>query len=144
MAVATAVTLPINLRHQLADAPTLGIVHLQQRYGCAARRSQPQHVGVLIEEMIEPRIAAGIEQDYDFPASRINRGQVRTLLEIAVRTGQREVMGIICSTVLSRDDVLYVKTQFGKFLRHAAVFTTLASSRADELTQLRVHWLRRR
>ena len=93
----------------------------------------------MIVTMIEPRITAGIEQEHDFPTSRINRGEVGAFLEIAVRAGQSEIMGFICPAMLPRDNVFYMKTQLRKLLRYTTVLTTLARPCTDELTQLRVH-----
>jgi hypothetical protein len=45
------------------------------------------------------------------PCVGINTGEVWALVQITFRTGKREVVGAVHTTMLAGDDVLNVKTQ---------------------------------
>jgi len=90
--------------------------------------------------MVEPTIAARMEQAHYFTSLRINPGQIRAFPQ--VRTGESEIVRIVITTMLARSNVLYVEAQFGKFLREPAILTALARPRTDKLAQLDIHQLR--
>ncbi len=89
--------------------------------------------------MIEPSIAARMEQAHYFAGVRINARQIRTLAQIAVRTGESEIARIVIPTMLARSNMLYMETQFGEFLRESTVLTVLGRPRAHKLAQLYIH-----
>jgi hypothetical protein len=66
--------------------------------------------------MVEPPIAARMEQAHYFASVRVNPRQIRAFTQVAVRTGESEIVCIVITTVLARSNVLYVEAQFGKFL----------------------------
>jgi hypothetical protein len=59
--------------------------------------------------MIEPPIMARMEQAHHFPGVRIDSRQIRTFTQIAVRTGESEIVRIVITTVLARNYVFYVE-----------------------------------
>jgi hypothetical protein len=71
--------------------------------------------------MVEPTIAARMEQAHYFASLRIDPRQIRALAQVAVRTGESKIVCIVITAMLTRSNVLYVKAQFGKFLREPAV-----------------------
>jgi hypothetical protein len=77
-----------------------------------------------------------MEQAHYFARVRINPRQIWAFTQIAVRTGESEIVCIVIPTMLARSNVLYVEAQFGKFLRESAVLTVLARPHADKLAQL--------
>jgi hypothetical protein len=79
---------------------------------------QPQ-----VAEVIGPDVTPGVEQANNIACLRINSGQIGALVQVALRASQGEVIGIIGATMLARDDVLDVETQFGKHLRQPAILT---------------------
>ncbi len=89
--------------------------------------------------MVEPLIAARMEQAHYFAGVRINPRQIWAFAQIAVGTGESEIVGIVIPTMLARSHVLYVEAQFGKFLRKPAVLTVLGRPNTDKLAQLNIH-----
>jgi hypothetical protein len=70
-----------------------------------------------------------MEEGSDLAGVRIDTGEVRALVLIAVEARQRQVCGIICPTVLLRDDVLDVQRGNRQiFLGQQAVLTAIARS----------------
>jgi hypothetical protein len=67
-----------------------------------------------------------MEQAHYFAGVRINARQIWALTEIAIRTGESEIVCIVIPTVLARSNVLNMEAQFGKFLREPAVLAVLA------------------
>jgi hypothetical protein len=94
--------------------------------------------------MVEPPIAARMEQAHYFASVRVNPRQIRAFTQVAVRTGESEIVCIVITTVLARSNVLYVEAQFGKFLREPAILTALARPRTAKLAQLDIHSATRR
>src|SRR5216683_7392354 len=85
-----------------------------------------------------------MEQAHYFASLRINPRQIRAFAQVAVRTGESEIVCIVIAAMLARSNVLYVEAQFGKFLREPAILTVLARPRADKLAQLDIHSATRR
>ncbi len=79
-----------------------------------------------------------MEQAHYFAGVRIDPRQIRAFTQIAVRTGESEILGVVIATMLARSDVLYAETEFGKFLREPTVLAVLARPRA-QLAQLGIH-----
>jgi hypothetical protein len=134
----------LNLRHEFANTSTFRVIHLQQRHCRSTYRCSPNDVLFLVSKMVKPPIVARMEQAHYFTGVRINPRQVWALAEIAVRTGESEIICIVIPTVLARNNVLFVEAQFGKFLRGPAVLTVLARPHADKLAQLYIHQAKRR
>ncbi len=55
-----------------------------------------------------------MKEPRDLPGLGINSSEVRALVEIALRAGEREIVGIVSAAVLPGDDVFDVKTEAGK------------------------------
>ena len=89
--------------------------------------------------MVEPPIAARMEQAHNFAGVRINPRQIWAFAQIAVRTGESEIVCIVIPTMLARSHMLHVEAQFGKFLRKPAVLAVLARPHTDKLAQLDIH-----
>ncbi len=70
--------------------------------------------------MILPVVPPGMEKPHDPAGAGLYPGEVGTLQQVAVGTSQGEVLRIVSATMLSRDDVLNVKAQFGILLREVA------------------------
>lgn len=69
----------------------------------------------------------------------VNAAQIGTLMIIAGKTGQGEVVLLIGAVVLSGNDMLDLKGQFIEFLPHATVLAAATRSLPHETSQLGVH-----
>jgi hypothetical protein len=68
------------------------MVHLQDHYCDATDRGQPDEFDVVPVEVIVPAVFARVEEVYDGSADGIKTGHIRTLVAVAKRTRQREVI----------------------------------------------------
>jgi hypothetical protein len=110
-------------------------------YSGATDGAKAYNVHTFEDEVIGPLIASRMKEADNLPRLGINPGQIRTLTEITAVARERQVIGIVGSAVLLRDDVLDVMPQFAMCLAQAAVFAPLASPAADEVPRGRVHLL---
>src|SRR5947209_15524334 len=77
----------------------------------------------------------------DLPRLRIDSCQVRTLMKITAMACERKIVRIIGSTVLFRDDVLDMMSQFAVLLAQLAIFASLVSAAPYEVACCSVHLL---
>src|SRR5438045_3732361 len=126
-----------ELRSQLDT--TIG-VHLQQPCGRSASWSFSLDSRSNECEMFLPSLGARIEQGHDHASVRINAGQIRALVQIAAATSPREVSEFITSTVLPRENMLYVKWS-GELnpVGQSAILATRIRPLADLLPDFRRH-----
>jgi len=82
---------------------------------------------------------ARMEEPDDLARIGIKSGQVRAFAKVAVGTGERQILRIVDAAVLTRNDVLDMKTQFGKLLRNSAVLTPMIRARPYKEAQLGIH-----
>lgn len=68
-------------------------------------------------EVFIPAITTGMKEPYDCPAFWIDARQIGALAQIAVGAGERKVTRIITPTMLTGNNMLNVKAQFGNLLR---------------------------
>ncbi len=83
-----------------------------------------------------------MEQAHYFASLRIDPRQIRAFAQVAVRTGESKIVCIVITAMLARSNVLYVKAQFGKFLREPAVLAVLAPRTRTNwrsLTSIQLH-----
>lgn len=59
--------------------------------------------------MFSPDIAPGMEQANNFAVVRIDSGNVRPLEAIAMNAGECQIISYGWSTMLPRDDVIYLE-----------------------------------
>lgn len=100
-------------------------VHLEQPDGGAPCGGFTRDVGPLAGKVIRPPIAPRMEQRRQNAGVGIDPAEVGALLEIALRTGEREVGDVIGAAVLPGDDVFQVETESGRALREAAIFAAV-------------------
>lgn len=79
--------------------------------------------------MVAPIILPRMKNAHQFPGLRVSAGEVGSLVEIAVRASQREVVECAFAAMLSRDDVLDMEWRI-RFVVHsqATVFAAIAPS----------------
>jgi hypothetical protein len=69
-----------------------------------------------------------VKERSNLTSLRINAAQVRAFLQIALPTGQREIVGGIRTTVLAGDDMFDVKRTPERNLWDTTVLTTMAGA----------------
>ena len=106
-----------KLQQKPSQSEAIAGVHLEQRRGRAANGCLADEVRFVACEMIFPSVASRMKEPRDLPGLGINSSEVRALVEIALRAGEREIVGIVGAAVLPGDDVFDVKTEAGKLFR---------------------------
>ena len=84
--------------------------------------------------MLIPRMTARVEKRLDSSRHRVDPGEVRTLMQIALRAGQGKILFIVRPAMLLRDDVLNLicdERLIG--LAGAAIFAATARSLPNKL-----------
>src|SRR5206468_3150017 len=114
-------------------------VHSKQRRGRAAHGCLADEVRFVACEMIFPSVASRMKEPRDLPGLGINPSEVRALMEIALRAGEREIVRIVRAAVLPGDDVFDVKTESGKLFRQTTIFAAVSGALPDKLAGHRVH-----
>lgn len=114
-------------------------VHLEQPDGGASCGGLARDMGSLTSKVIGPPIAPRMEQRCQNAGVGIDPAEVDALLEIALRTGEREVGGVIGAAVLLGDDVFQVETESGSMLREAAIFAAVLRPLAHQISGDVVH-----
>ena len=105
---------------------------------------QAAYARTLKGEVFGPAIAPRMKKPDDLPGVTIDSGQVWTLVKIAAVACESEIIHVIGSTVLLRDDVLDMMRQFAVFLAQPAIFSTLVSAMPDQVPCARFHLLLKR
>jgi hypothetical protein len=92
-------------------------------------------------EMVRPLLVTWVEKLDNLSRVGVDPGQVRTLVQIAIDAGEREVCEIVTATVLSRQNVFDLEFGDGGLrLGQLAIFTAMASPLPDMLPRLLVHY----
>jgi hypothetical protein len=123
---------------QLPPAETASIrsVHLQQSDRRASYRSPPYNHCPVLFKVVIPLVLARIKQPHQRPAFLINPAQVRTLVQIAVVTREREIFTVVSAAVPAGYDVLDVVSKEGlRLLRHSAILAAMTCPFSDKLSE---------
>src|ERR1039457_6313943 len=91
--------------------------------------------------MFIPIIQARMKQARQLFGLWVQAGKVCALVQIAVMTGEREIIRRIFAAVLPRNDVFDVKAQQLEILTQSAILATIFRALPDELSQLGGHQL---
>lgn len=90
--------------------------------------------------MLIPDIRAGIEQKGDLLCFRVDPGQVRPFVTIAVGARQREIPLGVVPIMLARPDVLDMESHCRcSILRQPAVFATVVRPLSNKLANRGIH-----
>jgi len=114
-------------------------IHPQQSRRRSASRRQTCNFTIAIFEMFIPIVETRMKQARQFSCLRVKPGKICAFVQVAVMTGQREIVRRIFSTVLSRNDMLDVKWLWLGILRQPAILATIFRALLDELSQPCVH-----
>jgi len=80
-----------------------------------------------------------MKQRHHLVCHRVDPGQVGAFVKVAAMAGQREIVGIIETAMLLRNDVFDVMEQFTMPLVKRTIFATLASPFTDESPRSCIH-----
>jgi hypothetical protein len=109
-------------------------IHRQDADRRAPDRGQSDGNDAIVSQVFLPPVAARMEESHDLIRHRINSGQVRPFVEVAMMTRKREVRRIVGATVLPGDNVFDVKRHEREVrLSEPAILAALSCSLADEL-----------
>lgn len=114
-------------------------VHPEQGDGSASRRSAADDVCSDVREVFFPVISTRMKKWRDLPPEGVNSSQIRALVEVALRTGEREIGEVIRAAVLSGDDVLHMKAKPGELLGDVAVFAAIRRALSHAQAGRRIH-----
>jgi hypothetical protein len=89
--------------------------------------------------MFVPIVDPRMKQARQFSGRWIQPGEIRAFVQIAVKTGKREVFRNVLPSVLARRDVFVVKGQRLLPLPQSAIFTANRRALPDQLAQRGVH-----
>src|SRR5437867_4360738 len=76
--------------------------------------------------MLCPFVLPRVKQRNDLAGFRINASQIRAFLQVAMPTGEREVVMLLRATVLRSDNVFDVERPAESLLRHARILAPVA------------------
>jgi len=117
-------------------------VHPKNVGGCASDRSEPHNESVASKtKVFGPNIRAGIEKPCQLAGVRINAGEIRSLFSVAQMAGKGEVGYLLSSAMLSRDNMLHMKSEVGIILLvNSAILTTVVSPLANKVFGSVIHY----
>lgn len=133
----------VALQPFLAEFNATGGIHVEQPDRSTPLGRQAHYLTSAEHEIIAPDILTGMEQGNDCARSRIDTRKVWSFVRVATIAGESKVVWIIGPTVLLRYNMLDVEGNEGRrFLRDAAVFTSVASTPSDKPSRACIHVLR--
>src|SRR6266542_2039180 len=91
--------------------------------------------------MFPPQIATRVKKSSDFARSRVDSGDIRSFVAIAVRADLRQVGKCIFSSVLSCDYMINLGGSGFEICWRVAMLTTIAGTLAHAAAQFGVHAL---
>src|SRR5208282_3754773 len=107
-------------------------VQVQRRDGCSAGLRRACQIESLPDEVGIPAVISGVEKRNDRLRYRIDPREIRSLLAIAFRARQREVLQTVILPMLRRKDVIHVEAGGIAVLGQVAVLAPIAGSLDDE------------
>ena len=83
------------------------VVHVEELDRRASLRCESAQRSMLVEdEMFRPGLTSGMKEGHDRACFRVDRGDVRPLLQVASDAAQTEIVQVVGSSMLSPDDVI--------------------------------------
>ena len=123
-----------------AHLDTFRLVHCEQRNRRTANRRLPGDERSLYHEVLLPTVYPRVEQLHVLIRFRVDAGQVRSLVSVAVRASQREILETVRAAVLLCSDVLDMERKEGRRrLRQVTVLATILGAFANQPTGPGVH-----
>jgi hypothetical protein len=97
----------------------------------AGRRAFGEQSSAVPREMIVPALLSRVKQRDDVTGLRVDSGKIRSLVAIAVTTGEGQIFWHAWTTMLERNDVIEMERQLGEGFREAAIFASVPSPGTD-------------
>jgi len=91
-------------------------IHVQDMCGCRTDRRTPRDHSSAHDEMLIPMLGAWIEKRNHIARFGIKTGEVRPFVQVAVIAREREILRLVVTAVLPRNDVFDVKPREGRML----------------------------
>lgn len=79
-----------------------------------------------------PSIASRMKKTLDAACQRIDSAKVRPFVKVAAMACEREIVDLVCATMLSSNDMLDVMYQFAVILVEPTILAPLSSTLTDE------------
>ena len=102
---------------------------------CPPDRSSPYEDGSVPDEVLLPSISTGVIQTCHLLCLRVDPGDIRPFVGVAVEAGQTEILSRCRTGVLLRNDMIDRVRQYGEPLRKLAVFAAMLRPLLDRLSQ---------
>ena len=97
---------------QDADTLPLLVVHFEEGDRHPSNRRLPTDERAVRSKMFCPLVPPRMEEPHDSVRPWLDAGEVGTFDQIAIGTGQGQVLRVVSAAMLPRDNVLNVKAQF--------------------------------
>src|SRR5437899_2209178 len=107
--------------------------------GGASDGSLPKERGASPSEMLEPLVTPWMKEPYDLTGSRIDARDIRPLVGITTKTGDRAILKCCLSPMLACNDVIDGKSETVCGLRHVTVFAAVMRTPANPVFELFIH-----
>ena len=91
------------------------------------------------EEVVRPSVSARVKQPHYLTAVGIDTSDVRPFVAVAIVASEGEIVFGALSPMLTRDDVVDLKRQVVKMLRHLTVFAGSSGALPNVLLKNAVH-----
>lgn len=90
-------------------------------------------------KVLSPPAAPRMEELHKLASSWVDTCEIGAFSEIATVARQREIIEIVATTVLLRNDMLDVVPQVAVFLTEQTIFTTVSRPPADKVSRGGIH-----
>jgi hypothetical protein len=108
--------------------------------GRAGRRAFGEQSSAVPCEMIVPVLLSRVKQRDDVTGLRVDSGKIRSLVAIAVTTGEGQIFWHARALMLERNDVIEMERQLGEGFREAAILAPVPGPGADGLVNRLIHF----
>ena len=118
-------------------------IHIQNANRCPANGRLANQVEAIFLEVVFPVLAPRMEQFRHSLGLRVNAGQVRSFVQVAINTRQSQILQIVRAAMNLGDDVLEVQScQWRIFLARQTILATPAGTLPDAGSRAGAHRLR--
>jgi hypothetical protein len=108
-------------------------------YSRPASCSESLNANTVDREVLDSLVAPGMKERHYLTTHRIDASQVRAFEEIGAMTSEGEVVNVISSTMLLRNDMLDVVGQLAILLAKQAIFASVVRSMPDKVPRSGIH-----
>jgi hypothetical protein len=124
---------------QFAEGDPVRLVDAKQVGGGASDGRAADEFAALVAEVIRPFMAAGVEQRRELAGQRVEAGDIRAFVDVAVIAGKGKVARDRAAAMLAGDDVIELEGDTAPGLRKAAIFAAAVGPLAYQPLQGGIH-----